>query len=435
MNVATETPPFKKGLDFARQMDRQDPLARFRDRFHIPKTAGGDDEIYLCGNSLGLQPTSAADYVAAELDSWRRLGVRGHFEGEFPWMPYHEFLTPTMAELVGGEETEVVTMNSLTANLHLMMVSFYRPNRERHRILIESHAFPSDHHAVESQIKFHGHDPARSILPLTPRGGEELIRDEDIFDILEREGETIALIMLPGVQYYTGQVFDMARIARLGHEKGCTVGFDLAHATGNIPLHLHEWGADFAVWCTYKYLNSGPGSVAGCFVHDRHRNNADLSRFCGWWGHDKATRFEMAAHFKPIPGAEGWQLSNPPILSLAAIRASLDLFADAGHMAPLREKSIRLTGYLEWLLTEEVGGKVEVITPRDPDRRGCQLSLRLKGKSDSGRKFFKRLEAAGVTGDWREPDVIRVAPVPLYNRYEDCYRFVEIFKALEHDSA
>ena len=435
MNVATAAPPYEKGLDFARRMDRQDPLARFRDRFHIPQTAGGEDEIYLCGSSLGLQPKSAADYVNDELDSWRRLGVKGHFEGAFPWMPYHELLTRTMADLVGGEETEVVTMNSLTANLHLMMVSFYRPTRERHRILIENHAFPSDHHAVESQIKFHGYDPAPSMLLLTPRDGEELIREEDVCEIIEREGESIALIMLPGVQYYTGQVFDMAEITRLGHHKGCTVGFDLAHAAGNIPLSMHEWGADFAVWCTYKYLNSGPGSVAGCFVHARHGDTADLPRFSGWWGHDKATRFEMATHFKPIPGAEGWQLSNPPILSLAAIRASLDVFAEAGHMAPLREKSVRLTGYLEWLLDEELGGKVEMITPHDPDRRGCQVSLKLTGRSASGRKMFERLEAAGVTCDWREPDVIRLSPVPLYNRFEDCYRFVEIFTALERDGA
>ncbi|NKB60317.1 MAG: kynureninase [Alphaproteobacteria bacterium] len=431
MNAEAEATRYRKGLDFARQLDQRDPLARFRDRFHIPKMENGEDEIYLCGNSLGLQPRSAADYVTTELESWQRLGVKGHFEGPFPWLPYHELLARNMAALVGGEATEVVTMNSLTANLHLMMVSFYRPTNDRYKILIEDHAFPSDHYAVESQIKFHCYDPAQAMCLLRPRDGEELIHDEDVRDLIEREGESIALIMLPGVQYYTGQVFDMAEITRLGHEKGCVVGFDLAHAVGNVPLQLHDWGADFAVWCTYKYLNAGPGSVGGCFVHARHDNDAALPRFSGWWGHDKATRFKMGPRFEPIPGAEGWQLSNPPILSLAAIRASLDVFADAGHMAPLREKSLRLTGYLEWLLREELGETVVVITPRDPDRRGCQLSLRLVG--ESGKDIFGRLEKAGVTGDWREPDVIRVAPVPLYNCFEDCYRFVEILKALLKD--
>ena len=433
MSMPAQTPPFASGLDFARQMDRRDPLAHVRGKFHIPKSAGGADEIYLCGHSLGLQPRIAGDYVAAALDDWRRLGVKGHFDGEYPWLPYHEFLGPPMAELVGAEDGEVVTMNSLTANLHFMMVSFYRPTAERHRILIEAHAFPSDHYAVESQIRYHGRDPAQSLLLLNPRDGEALIRDEDFCDIIEREGGSIALILLPGVQYYTGQVFDMAGIARLGHEKGCVVGFDLAHAAGNIPLALHDWNADFAVWCTYKYLNSGPGAVGACFVHARHGACADVPRFAGWWGHDKASRFDMAPDFEPIPGAEGWQLSNPPILSLAAIRASLDVFGEAGYMPPLREKSLLLTGYLEWLLAEELGDAIALITPREADRRGCQLSLRVKGESVSGREMFTRLEAAGVTGDWREPDVIRISPAPLYNRFEDCYRFVEILKAVARD--
>lgn len=427
--------PYQSGLDFARRMDREDPLASFRDEFHIPKTADGRQEIYLCGNSLGLQPKSVADYVAAELEKWQRLGVKGHFESEFPWLPYHEFLAEATAELVGGESGEVVTMNSLTTNLHLMMVSFYKPTRARHKILIEDHAFPSDRYAVESQIRFHGYQPDESLLLLTPRRGEELIREEDVRDMLEREGESIALVMLPGVQYYSGQVFDMAGITRLGQRNGCTVGFDLAHAAGNIPLALHEWGVDFAVWCTYKYLNSGPGAVAGCFVHARHADNSDLPRFSGWWGHDKATRFEMGPRFKPIPGAEGWQLSNPPILSLAAVRASLDVFRAAGFMMPLREKSLRLTGYLEWLLREELGARIEIITPGDPNQRGAQLSLTVKADRYSGRDLFKHLEASGVTVDWREPDVIRVAPVPLYNSFEDCCRFVEIFKAFDHDRA
>ncbi len=426
MSAAAEPSHYETGLDFARRMDRQDPLAKFRDRFHIPQTADGEDEIYLCGNSLGLQPKSTADAVAAELDSWRRRGVKGHFEGAFPWMPYHEFLARNLAALVGGEESETVAMNTLTVNLHLMMVSFYRPTPDRHKILIEEHAFPSDRYAVDSQIRFHGYDPARAIRLIGPRDGEDLIRDEDIYDVIAREGESIALIMLPGVQYYTGQLFDMAAIARFGREQGCAVGFDLAHAVGNVPLRLHDWGADFAVWCNYKYLNAGPGSVAGCFVHARHADRPDLPRFSGWWGHDKATRFEMGPRFEPISGAEGWQLSNPPILSLAAIRATLDVFAEAGQMPPLRAKSLRLTGYLEWLLDRELGDRIEIITPHDPDRRGCQLSLKLKG--GSGKALFERLEQAGVTGDWREPDVIRIAPVPLYNRFEDCHRFVETLK-------
>jgi len=421
-------PPFRKGLAFAREMDRRDPLAAFRGKFHIPRRPDGAEEIYLCGNSLGLQPRNAASYVAAELDSWARRGVKGHFEGDHPWMPYHEYLAPGMAELVGAEPGEVVAMNTLTVNLHLMMVSFYRPTPARHRIVIERQAFPSDHYAVASQIRFHGYDPARAMRFLSPRDGEKLIRHEDIGELIEGEGESIALILLPGMQYYTGQLFDMASIARLGHAKGCVVGFDLAHAAGNVPLALHDWDVDFAAWCTYKYLNSGPGSVAGCFVHARHGKAPDLPRFAGWWGHDKATRFEMGPDFAPIAGAEGWQLSNPPILSLAAIRASLDVFREAGYMGPLREKSLLLTGYLEWLLAAELGDAVGMITPRDPDARGCQLSLTLGG--GGGRELFDRLDAAGVTCDWREPDVIRVAPAPLYNSFEDCHRFVDTLKPL-----
>ena len=417
---------FEPGIDFARQMDRQDPLARFRERFHIPKSEDGGESVYLCGNSLGLQPTNAADYVNAELKKWQHLGVKGHFDGEFPWMPYHEFLTPHMAEMVGGGTGEVVVMNSLTVNLHLMMVSFYRPTAERHKILIEDQAFPSDRYAVQSQIRFHGFDPELSTCLLTPRDGEGTIRQEDLCDLIEREGDDIALILLPGVQYYTGQVFDMAAITALGHEKGCMVGFDLAHAVGNVPLHLHDWDADFAVWCTYKYLNAGPGAVGGCFVHARHGAAVDLPRLSGWWGHDKTNRFEMVHPFQATPGVEGWQLSNPPILSLAAIRASLDVFSDAGFMQPLRQKSEKLTGYLDWLLRHELGPAVDIITPPMPEDRGCQLSLRIRG----GKAFFEELDEAGIVSDWREPDVIRVAPVPLYNSFDDCFRFVQILKSL-----
>ena len=317
-------------------------------------------------------------------------------------------------------------MNSLTVNLHLMMASFYRPTRERHRILLEEHAFPSDDYAVESQAIVHGFDPAEALVRLQPGEGKHTIDTADVARVLERDGESIALVLLPGVQYYTGQAFDIEAITRLAHGKGCVVGFDLAHAAGNLVLRLHEWNVDFAVWCTYKYLNSGPGSVGGCFVHERHGMQPDLPRLAGWWGHDKESRFRMEPGFRPIPGAEGWQLSNPPILSLAAIRASLDVFMEAGGMEPLREKSLRLTAYLEWLLQRDIGDSVEILTPADPRRRGCQLSLRVKS-SGSGRTVFEKLEASGVTCDWREPDVIRVAPVPLYNRYEEVHRFVEIF--------
>ena len=319
-------------------------------------------------------------------------------------------------------------MNSLTVNLHLMMASFYRPTRERHRILLEDHAFPSDDYALESQAALPRLRPGRGARPAAAREGKHAIEAADVAEVLERDGESIALVLLPGVQYYTGQAFDVEAITRVAHAKGCVVGFDLAHAAGNLVLRLHDWNVDFAVWCTYKYLNSGPGSVGGCFVHERHGDHAqDLPRLAGWWGHDKKSRFRMEPGFRPIPGAEGWQLSNPPILSLAAIRASLDVFMEAGGMEPLREKSVRLTGYLEWLLRQELAVAVEILTPADPQRRGCQLSLRVTS-SGAGRNVFEKLEASGVTCDWREPDVIRVAPVPLYNRYEEVYRFVEILR-------
>jgi kynureninase len=412
--------PFQPGRDFAVARDRGDPLARFRGEFHIPGRDNGEDEIYFAGNSLGLLPRRTPKYVDAELEKWRRFAVKAHFSGENPWMPYHELLAEPMARLVGASSTEVVTMNSLTVNLHLMMSSFYRPTRERHRILLEEHAFPSDDYALESQARLHGFDPAEALVRTRPdRRG--------ITEALERDGDSIALVVLPGVQYYTGEAFDIEAITRLAHGKGCVVGFDMAHAVGNLVLRLHDWDVDFAVWCTYKYLNSGPGSVGGCFVHERHGRRQDLPRLAGWWGHDKESRFRMEPGFRPIPGAEGWQLSNPPILSLAAIRASLDVFREAGGMEPLREKSLRLTGYLEWLLQRETGNAVEILTPSDPRRRGCQLSLQVKS-SASGRTVFERLEASGVTCDWREPDVIRVAPVPLYNRYEEVHRFVEILR-------
>jgi kynureninase len=429
--------PFEPGRDFAVALDRADPLRSFRDEFHIPKRENGEEEIYFAGNSLGLLPRRTRQFLEAELEKWGRLAVKAHFSGENPWMPYHELLAEPIASLVGARPSEVVMMNSLTVNLHLMMASFYRPTRERYKVMIEDHAFPSDDYAVESHAQSRGFDAASAVIRLwpRPRAGRHGITTDDIAELLAREGDSIALVLLPGVQYYTGQAFEIEAITRLAHEKGCVVGFDLAHAAGNLVLQLHEWDVDFAVWCTYKYLNGGPGSVGGCFVHERLGSNPhepqganiEPPRLAGWWGHDKETRFRMQPGFVPIPGAEGWQLSNPPILSLAAIRASLEVFGAAGGMEPLREKSIRLTGYLEWLLRREIGEAVEIFTPENPRQRGCQLSLRVKSGAP-GRTVFQRIEAAGVTCDWRDPDVIRVAPVPLYNRYEEVHRFVEILR-------
>lgn len=415
-------------IDYARQLDQQDPLSRIREQFHIPKQDNGDDEIYLCGNSLGLQPKRTQEYLNYELSQWQKLGVKGHFSGDFPWMPYHEFLTEESAKLVGAKNSEVVCMNSLTANLHFMMVSFYRPTASRNKILIEDHAFPSDHYAVESQVRYHGFAPDQAMLLAKPREGEETLRTEDLLNLIELHGEEIALIMLPGVQYYTGQVLDMKAITQAGHAKGCMVGFDLAHATGNIPMQLHDWDVDFAAWCSYKYLNSGPGSVAGCFVHEKHHSNLELPRFAGWWGHDKDSRFKMENHFIPMQSAEAWQLSNPPILSLAAIRASLDTIKDAGGIQALREKSLKLTRYMRDLLEQELADEINILTPAEEQASGCQLSLTVNLHGLDGKTVFDRIEAAGVTCDFRHPNVIRVAPVPLYNSFEDAYRFVTILK-------
>jgi kynureninase len=412
-------------------MDSSDPLAHFRARFHLPKTKMGDDCIYLCGHSLGLQPKTANSYLAQELRDWAQLGVEGHFHAKNPWVPYHRLLTHQTAVLVGAQPIEVVVMNSLTVNLHLMMVSFYRPTADRHRILIERGAFPSDQYTVKSQIRFHGFDPSSSLIELAPRDGESCIREEDIEAVIDRDGGSIALIMLGGVNYATGQVLDMSAITRAGHRKGCTVGFDLAHAVGNIPLRLHEWEPDFSVWCSYKYLNGGPGCVAGSFVHERHARTWDLPRFAGWWGHDEKTRFQMGPHFRAMEGAEGWQLSNPPILALAPLRASMELFSEAG-LERLRAKSISLTGYMEFLLNQESSQKFSVITPREQERRGAQLSIRVH---HDGRELCARLAAEGVIGDWREPDTFRVAAVPLYNSHQDVYRFVQHFSSALHKRA
>ncbi|MBL7662646.1 kynureninase [bacterium] len=408
----------------ALELDRQDSLRDFRNQFHFPQTASGQTTLYLTGNSLGLQPKKTKDCVLAELEDWANLAVEGHFRARHPWLPYHEFCTQGLAHVVGAKPIEVVAMNSLTANLHFLLVSFYRPTPERFKILIESNAFPSDQYAVASQARYHGYDPKSAVVELTPRVGEETLRTEDILNFIEKQGDKIAVILLGGVNYLSGQAFDMQAITAAGHKKGCLVGFDLAHAAGNIKLNLHDWNVDFAAWCSYKYLNSGPGGIAGCFVHERHAD-AQLPRFEGWWGNNKEIRFKMLAEFSPIGGAETWQLSNPPILQLAALRASLEIF-QAATIDALREKSIRLTGYLEFLLeTILPPGFCTIVTPRDPKSRGCQLSLRLQGRP---REIQKRLEASGVICDFREPDIMRAAPTPLYNSYQDVYKFVMLLR-------
>lgn len=406
---------------WALAQDAADPLARFRPEFLFPQHEGRD-QYYFVGNSLGLQPKGAATAIAEELARWADIAVEGHFRGERPWMHYHAALREPMARVVGAQPGEVVVMNSLTVNLHLLMASFYRPTRERPGILVEAGAFPSDRHAVESQIRFHGFDPATDLIELEADEPNGLISLAAIERVLEEQGHRIALVLWPGVQYRTGQAFDLAAIARLAKARGCAVGFDLAHAAGNLPIALHDSGADFAAWCTYKYLNSGPGAVAAAFVHERHARRPDLPRLAGWWGHRPETRFLMGPAFDPADGADGWQQSNPPILAMAPIRASLDLF-DAATMPALRAKSLRLTGYLEALVKAHLDAAIEILTPADPGRRGAQLSLRVRGGREQGRALFEFLAANGVLGDWREPDVIRISPAPLYNRFTDVLAF------------
>jgi kynureninase len=409
----------------AQELDRTDPLREFRGRFHLPRGKSRPSALYLCGNSLGLQPKAVKTLIEGELDDWAAFGVLGHHEAKRAWLAYHEQLAADTARIVGAREHEVVNMNTLTVNLHLMLVSFYRPTTERPCILIEQGAFPSDRYAVVSQITYHGFDPRDVLIEIAPREGEDCIRQDDIESLLARDGQRIALVMLPGVQYRTGQAFDMASITRLAQAQGCAVGFDLAHAAGNLELALHDWGPDFAVWCSYKYLNSGPGAIAGCFVHERHARAADLPRFSGWWGNNKQKRFLMRPDFEVLEGAEGWQISNPPILSMTPLLASFELFREAG-IGALRRKSVQLTGYLEALLDARLSNQVAIITPRLADARGCQLSLRMPGGSTTGRAVFEQLSRSDVVVDWREPDVIRVAPVPLYNSFEDAWEFVDI---------
>lgn len=442
---------FRTDEAFARELDARDPLRTFRGEFCLPlagelrkatSTARCDSQlavpddhpaIYLTGNSLGLQPRSTRDALMQELDDWARLGVEGHFHAQHPWYPAHEELRGPLARLVGAKETEVVAMNSLTANLHLLMVSFYRPTRERYQIIMEDSAFPSDSYAIQTQADFHsrhlagaGVDPRSAVVRLVAREERTgVYTTEEILEAIDRHAKSAALLLMGGVNYRTGQVFDMARITAHAQARGIIVGWDLAHAAGNIPLALHDWNADFAAWCSYKYLNSGPGSVAGAFVHERHLADRSLPRFAGWWGNDPSTRFRMGPEFVPVARADAWSLSNPPILSLAAVRASLAVF-DRATMPALREKSVRLTGYLESLLRAP-GSSVQVLTPSTPKDRGCQLSIRVPGH---GREALAQLLAAGVVCDFREPDVVRAAPVPLYNTYLDAFRFAAILREL-----
>ncbi len=444
------------------ELDAHDPLAYCRERFFMPLAADGGEGVYFTGNSLGLMPKTARGLVEQEMKDWETLGVSAHLHAKNPWLPYHEFLTERMAAIVGAKPIETVMMNSLTVNLHFLLVSFYRPSAERFKIVIEKGAFPSDQYAIKSQLRFHGYvsepgaiatgffrgddenpvaiahgtdnagknpvaiapgsDKSGSLISLAPREDESILRTEDIIETIEREGDSIALILLGGVNYLTGQAFDMKAITEAGHKAGAVVGFDLAHAAGNIELNLHDWDVDFAAWCSYKYLNGGAGAVGGAFVHERHAKSFNLPRFAGWWGHDKETRFLMGPDFHPIAGAEGWQISNPPILQMAALRASLEIFEEAG-MAKLTEKSRKLTGYLENLIEEINDDRISIITPRDPNARGCQLSIRVK---NADRSLHERIVSRGVFADWREPDVIRVAPVPLYNSFADAFRFSEI---------
>jgi kynureninase len=404
--------------------DANDPLACYREQFHHPCDGAGRRLVYLCGHSLGLQPKSAAHYVEQELKDWQRLGVLGHHVAERPWVDYHVEAAAPLAALVGAEAPEVVAMNSLTVNLHLMMVSFFRPDAPRNRVLIEKSAFPSDRYAIASQLNFHGLNAAEHLIEVEPRSGEHHLRTEDVIRRIEQEGAALALVLLPSVQYLTGQALDLAPLVGAARRAGAAVGLDLAHGIGNTLLRLHEWNVDFAVWCSYKYLNAGPGAIGGCFVHERHARSVDLPRFAGWWGHDPALRFQMGPQFQPMAGAQGWQISNPPVLSAAPLLASLDIFQRAG-IGRLREKSIALTGFLQRLIQERLAGVVDIITPGAASDRGCQLSLAVARTPAAAKRSFDLLSAAGVIADWREPNVLRLAPVPLYNTYGDVFAAVD----------
>ncbi|HLT30267.1 MAG TPA: kynureninase [Myxococcaceae bacterium] len=417
---------FEDDADWAAAQDAADPLASTRASFLFPRAPDGSDVLYFAGHSLGLQPRGVREAIGQELDDWAQFGVEGHFSARRPWMPYHEQLTASTARLVGAKPIEVAVANTLTVNLHLLMVSFYRPTPSRNRILIEGTAFPSDRYAVQSQIAFHGFDPKEALVTLEPRPGEDAIREEDVLEAIAREGDRLALVLLGQPNYLTGQAFDAPAVIRAGHAVGARVGLDLAHGAGNLELDLHGWGPDFAAWCNYKYLNAGPGGLGGLFVHERHANDATLPRFAGWWGHDKETRFQMGPDFRPIPGAEGWQLSNPPIFQLAALGASMELFDRVG-MAALAARARRLTAYLEWLVDRLPEGSVEQLTPREPHRRGTMLTLRIPRHA---RAIAEGLHARGAMVDLRNPDIIRLSPVPLYTRWADVQKVVMLLREL-----
>ena len=418
---------YQNSSDFAKKLDKEDELKDFRNKFFIPQH-NGKDCIYFTGNSLGLQPKKTAQYVQQELDDWARMGVEGHFHARNPWLPYHEIFPKQLSRIVGSKENEVVVMNSLTVNLHLLMVSFYKPSKQRNKIICEAKAFPSDQYAFETQVKYHGYDPADTIIEVSPREHEYSLRPEDIISVIKEHGDSVAVVLFGGVNYYTGQYYDLKTITKTAHEVGAYAGFDLAHAAGNVNLNLHDWGVDFACWCSYKYLNSGPGGVAGVYIHEKHAADTALPRFAGWWGYTKATRFKMEKGFEAIPTAEGWQLSNAPILSMAAHKASLDIFDEAG-MERLLMKRKTLSDYLLFIIDHcnaTFGQKIiEVITPRHENERGCQVSMLMLRR---GKEMFDELTTQGIIADWREPNVIRLAPVPLYNTFEDIYRFGEIVR-------
>jgi kynureninase len=412
---------YENSAAFARQLDEQDILQSFRQEFLIPQHHG-KDAIYLCGNSLGLQPKATQQYIASQLSNWQNLAVEGWFEGDEPWLSYHKQMLQPLANIVGAQPAEVTIMNSLTVNLHLLLVSFYQPTGKRYKILMEGGAFPSDQYAIESQVKFHGFAPQDAIAEVFAREGESTLRTADIIHKINENADELALVLFSGINYYTGQFFDVEAITRAAHQAGAYAGFDLAHAAGNVPLQLHNWDADFACWCSYKYMNSGPGGVSGIFVHEKHHQNKDLNRFAGWWGYRNDTRFKMAQGFDPEPGAEGWQVSTAPILLLAAHKAALTMFDEAGSIPAIRGKSMLLTGYLEFLIEEinqQHGQQLfNIITPKNGQERGCQLSVIC---SKDGKATFDYLVSQGVIGDWREPDVIRLSPVPLYNTFTDVY--------------
>lgn len=420
----TSVTNYSLGKNFASEMDAKDPLHHCRDQFHLPQNTPKNPAIYFLGNSLGLQPKTARPYLEAIMKSWAQWGVEAYGKGDRPWVSYEDAVRESVARIMGAQATEVVLMNSLTVNLHLMLVSFYRPTTSRYKVIIEQKAFPSDQYAIKSQMRFHGIDPADAMIEVKAQPGESTLQNDDFHQVLEKEGDSIALILLGGVNYYSGQAFDIDHIAQRGHEYGCVVGYDLAHAAGNILLKLHDWEVDFAVWCTYKYMNGGPAGPGGCFVHEQHELASDLPRLEGWWGNKLENRFLMRPDIDPIVGASGWQISCISPLTLATLDASMKLF-DATTMSQLREKSVKLTGYLEFLLNEIGSDQFSILTPSNPDYRGCQLSIRTH---QNGKELFDRLTQADIYCDWREPDVIRVAPTPFYNTFTEVYQFAEAVK-------